>query len=199
MSGMRHIAAVVVWCGVAACGSTPVEDHYYSLVLAADDMPAVAAADNANAHLVVGPVELPDFLGQRGIAIQTGSNQVRTANHHFWAEPLEEAIAKVLVMDIAGFLSGVSVDRDAGRWTGPGDCRARIEFDKFHATSDSRVVASGRYWILSGEDIVRQEFAVSQTLSADGYAHAVTALRQSLGAVAEQISHTIENNSACTD
>jgi len=199
MIRIRHIAAIVILCGLIACGSTPIEDHYYSLVLAADDSAARAVVSSVNAHLLIGPVELPDFLDQRGIAIQTGSNQVRMANHHFWAEPLEEAIAKVLVRDIARTTSGVSVDRDAGRWSGPGDCRVRIEFDKFHATSDSRVVASGRYWVSSGEEIVRQEFAVSQTLSADGYAHAVAALRESLGMVAEKISATIENNTACTN
>jgi len=198
MTGVRHIGVIVVLCELAACGSTPVEDHYYSLVLAADDNATTSITDSASAQLVVGPVELPDFLGQRGITIQTGSSQVRMANHHFWAEPLEEAIAKVLVMDIARSTSGVTVDRDAGRWTGSGDCRVRIEFDKFHATGDSRAVASGRYWVSSGAEIARQEFAVTRTLSADGYAHAVAALRESLGTVAERISDTIDDNSLCS-
>jgi uncharacterized protein len=198
MTGMRRIAVFVVVGGLSACASTPLEDHYYSLVLAADETAATAVAGSANAYLVVGPVELPDFLEQRGIAIQTGSNQIRTANHHFWAEPLREAIAKVLARDIARATSGVTVDRDAGRWTGPGDCRVRIEFDKFHATSDSHVVVSGRYWVLSGDAIARQEFAVTRILSTDGYAHAVTALRAALGTVAEQISGTVAGDSPCS-
>lgn len=31
---------VIVLLGIMACGSNPVEDHYYSLVLAADDATA---------------------------------------------------------------------------------------------------------------------------------------------------------------
>lgn len=193
------VLLVFVLPGLMACGSNPVEDHYYSLVLAADDAMAPARTEETKAHLIVGPVLLPEYLNRRGLAMQKDSNQIQTANHHFWAEPLEEAISKVLVRDIANLASGVTVDRDAGRWTDSGDCRLRIEFDKFHATDRSRVVSSGRYWISSSDSDLKQEFAVTQTLSADGHANAVAALRRSLGILAAQITDTIESNSQCSD
>ncbi len=192
------VLLVFVLLGLMACGSNPVEDHYYSLVLAADDVMAPAATEKSIAHLIVGPVQLPEYLNRRGLAIQIDSNQIQTANHHFWAEPLEEAISKVLVRDIANLASGVTVDRDAGRWTDSGDCRLRIEFDKFHATDRSRVVSSGRYWVSSSDSDIKQEFDVTQTLSADGYADAVAALRRLLGTLAAQITDTIESNSHCS-
>jgi uncharacterized lipoprotein YmbA len=34
---IRNSFLVIVLLGLMACGSNPVEDHYYSLVLAADD------------------------------------------------------------------------------------------------------------------------------------------------------------------
>ena len=129
--------------------------------------------------------------------MQIDANQIQTANHHFWAEPLEVAIPKVLVRDIANLASSMSVDRDAGRWTESGDCRLRIEFDKFHATDRSRVVSSGRYWISSSDSDFKQEFDVTKTLSADGHAHAVAALRESLRTLATQITDSIDGNSAC--
>jgi uncharacterized lipoprotein YmbA len=195
----RNSLVLIVLLGLMACGSSPVEDHYYSLVLAADDAMAPVQAEETQAHLIVGPVQLPDYLDRRGIAMQLGSNQIQTANHHLWAEPLEEAISKVLVRDIANLLNGVAVDRDAGRWTDAGDCRLRIEFDKFHATDRSRVVSSGRYWVTSSDSEARQEFDVTESLSADGHANAVAALRRSLGTLASQISETIEGNSQCSD
>ena len=194
----RNSFLIIVLLGLMACGSTPVEDHYYSLVLAADDVMAPVRTEASTAHLIVGPVRLPEYLNRRGLAMQIDANQIQTANHHFWAEPLEEAISKVLVRDIADLASGVTVDRDAGRWTDAGDCRLRIEFDKFHATDQSRVVSSGRYWVSSSDADVKQEFAVTQTLSADGHAHSVAALRQSLRALATQITNTLESNSQCS-
>jgi uncharacterized lipoprotein YmbA len=159
---------------------------------------APVRSEERKAQLIVGPIQLPEYLNRRGLAMQIDSNQIQTANHHFWAEPLEEAISKVLVRDIANLASGVTVDRDAGRWTDPGDCRLRIEFDKFHATDRSRVVSSGRYWISSADSDVRQEFDVTESISADGHAHAVAALRRSLGTLATQITDTIESNSQCS-
>lgn len=192
----RNGMLIIALFGLAACGSNPVEDHYYSLVLAADDVQASSEAETS-ARLIVGPVQLPEFLNRRGMAMQVGSNQVQTANHHFWAEPLEEAIAKVLVRDIANLAQGLAVDRDAGRWTDTGDCRLRIEFDKFHATDRARVVNSGRYWISSPDSSVKQEFDLSERLPAGGYANAVSALRRSLGTLAAQIAGTIESNPQC--
>jgi uncharacterized lipoprotein YmbA len=194
----RNSFVIVVVLGLIACGSNPVEDRYYSLVLAADDVMAPVRTEEPKAHLIVGPIQLPDYLNRRGLAIQIDYNQIQTANHHFWAEPLEEAISKVLVRDIANLASGITVDRDAGRWTKSGDCRLRIEFDKFHATDRSRVVSSGRYWISSSGSDVRQEFEVTLTLSADGHANAVAALRRSLGTLATQITDTIESSSQCS-
>lgn len=193
----RNNFVVVVLLGLTACGSNPVEDSYYSLVLAADDVTAPANSEGMTSHLIVGPVQLPEYLERRGIALQIGANQIQTANHHLWAEPLEEAISKVLVRDIAALASGVTVDRDAGRWSDSGDCRLRIEFDKFHATDRSRVVSSGRYWVSSSDSDIKQEFDVSKTLTADGHAHAVAALRQSLRTLATQIAGTIEMSSLC--
>lgn len=197
MIGTRRNVVAIAVLGLTACASSPLEDHYYSLVLAADDVVVTDDAAAAHAYLIVGPVQLPEYLNRRGLTIQIDANQIQTANHHFWAEPLEEAISKVLVRDIAHLASGVVVDRDAGRWTAAGDCRLRVEFDKFHATSESRVVSSGRYWLSSSGSSVKQEFAVTQTISADGYAHAVEALRRSLGILAAQIADTIDSNSTC--
>jgi uncharacterized lipoprotein YmbA len=194
----RHSFVVVVLLGLAACGSNPVEDNYYSLVLAADDVTAPVDTGESNPHLIVGPVQLPEYLQRRGIAMQIGANQIQTANHHLWAEPLEEAISKVLVRDIADLASGLTVDRDAGRWSDSGDCRLRIEFDSFHATDRSRVVNSGRYWLSSTDGEVRKEFDLTETLYGDGYAQAVTALRQSLRTLATHVTGTIESKSLCS-
>ena len=194
----RNSFLIIVLLGLVACGSNPLEDHYYSLVLAADDVTAPVRTEETTAHLIVGPVRLPEYLNRRGLTMQIDANQIQTANHHFWAEPLEEAISKVLVRDIANLVSGVTVDRDAGRWTDSGDCRLRIEFDKFHATDQSRVVSSGRYWVSSSDANIKQEFAVTQTLSADGHAYAVAALRRSLRTLATQITDSVESNPQCS-
>jgi len=88
MNHARSCFVVVVLLSLLACASKPVEEHYYSLVLAADQANVPAKDDNAGARLTVGPVHLPAYLNNRGLSIAVGANQIRTANHHwFWTSP----------------------------------------------------------------------------------------------------------------
>jgi hypothetical protein len=130
--------------------------------------------------------------------MQMGPNRIESANHHFWAEPLDAAIAKVLTQDIAERTDGIEVERESGRRTAEEDCRVRVEFDAFHPTNDSRVVSSGRYWISAENSSDNQAFSLSRTLTTDGYAHAVDVLRDTLKTLAQQISEDIQRNPACT-
>jgi len=198
MNHARSCFVVVVLLSLVACAAKSVEEHYYSLVLAADQANVPAKDDNTEAHLIVGPVQLPAYLNNQGMSIAVGANQIRTANHHFWAEPLKEAISKVLVLDISRLLDNVVVERDAGRWTDEGYCRLRLEFDRFHATDESSVISSGRYWVSSAEASVSREFHMTRSLAADGYGHAVETLRQSLGTLAAKIAATVESDQLCT-
>ena len=127
------------------------------------------------------------------------ANQIRTANHHFWADPLGEAIGKLLVRDISGQLDGIGVDRDAGRWTDDGDCHLRVEFDRFHATQDSRVVATGRYWVRdnANDRTTKREFDLFRVLTGDGYSHAVLQLRATIEYLADDIAEHVVETAAC--
>ena len=198
MTVARFLPICVALTHLAACGSSPVlQDSYYSLVLAAD-IGEVSGNETTTARLIVGPIELPSYLSNRGIAMQMGPNRIESANHHFWAEPLNEAIAKVLTQDIAERTDGIEVERESGRWTAEEDCRVRVEFDAFHPTNDSRVVSSGRYWISAENSSDNQAFSLSRTLTTDGYAHAADVLRDTLKTLAQQISEDIQGNPACT-
>lgn len=199
MKRARYLLPGVAILLLAACGSNRVvQDRYYSLVLAADDTAALSNDETAHARLIVGPVQLAGYLGGRGLPMQVGSNRIESAQHHFWAEPLDEAIGKVLVRDIAAHVDGVDVEREAGRFTRQEDCRVRLEFDAFHPTIESRVVTNGRYWISFGDESRRHAFNLTRTLTMDGYAHAVDVLRSTLASLAQQIAEDVQGAPACT-
>lgn len=198
MTCIRLVALGAAILLLSACGSSPaVQDRYYSLVLAANNSVAEENGSVATAHLIVGPVQLPTYLIQRGLPIQVGPNRIEPANHHFWAEPLDDAIAKVLAQEIAKRASGIDVERESGRFTRQEDCRVRLEFDAFHPTSESQVVTSGRYWVSSGELSNRHDFRLKRTLTVDGYAHAVDVLRGTLDTLAQQIADDVLGLPTC--
>lgn len=184
---------------LTACASQPKEDHYYSLVLAADSVAAAASTSTAATRIIVGPIQLARYLDQPGLAMQMGASQIRSANHHFWAEPLDEAIGKVLVRDLSRQSVALAVERDTGRWTAKDGCLLRVEFDKFHATDESQVVATGRYWIHDWDrtEITKKEFDFAQTLSSDGYPQAVRQLRTALANLAENVAEQLTDTGVC--
>lgn len=198
---MRYASSIVAATTMlllSACGSSPVvKDRYYSLVLAANGGTATGNDEVTTASLIVGPIQLPTYLSGHGLPMQVGPNRIELAHHHFWAEPLNEAIAKVLTRDIAERTEGINVERDSGRISAEEDCRLRVEFDAFHPMSESHVVASGRYWIESSETSDRQAFSLTRTLTVDGYAHAVDELRGLLELLAEQISDDLAAGRGC--
>lgn len=197
------IARTCLFCLTAlmlsACSSSPViEDHYYSLVLAKSENTSPPDRQSASMRLIVGPVQLPSYLTARGLPLQVGPNRISSASHHLWAEPLDEAIAKVLARDLEAYSRGISVERESGRFTVDEDCRVRAEFDAFHPTNASRAVVKGRYWISSDDGNNRHEFELSRTLTDDGYAHAVDTLRGMLADLAQRIATDIENHNVCS-
>lgn len=199
MTRARNLVSGVAILLLSACGSSPaLPDRYYSLVLAGNDSTSEDNDDAATARLIVGPIQLPSYLSESGLPMQVGPNRIESAHHHFWAEPLDEAIAKVLAGEIARQTNGIDVEHESGRFTPQGNCRLRVEFDAFHPMSESRAVASGRYWISSDDTSNRQAFSLTHALTLDGYAHAVDVLRGMLGALAQQISNDVLRTPACT-
>lgn len=197
MIRVKPLILVLASIALSACATHSIDDTYYSLVLAADEGAAPAVDNDAARQLLLGPVVLPDYLDQRGINMQIGSSRIQSANHHFWAEPLDEGIGKVLVQDIANVSRGLAVDRQIGREKLHADCRLGIEFDKFHATDSATVVSSGRFWLSGNGERVRREFDLTRPLNADGYGHAVDTLRASLRSVAEMIGDAIDSSAIC--
>lgn len=199
MNRVHTVFVILVISGLTACASQTTQDNFYSLMLASEDLTQPVTDEEATGQLIVGPIRLANYLTQPGLAIQTAPNKIQMANHHFWAESLDEAIAKVLVRDISQMTQTLLVDRDVGQWTSEGDCRLRVEFDKFHATNESAVAVAGRYWVhqRGRSRPWKKEFDIQRPLATDGYAHTVQQLRASLDTLAKEMFKYTQVTSAC--
>jgi uncharacterized lipoprotein YmbA len=79
---------------LTACASTNPKVQYYLLVF-----------DARTASTAVSPVRLsgltvPEYLGQRGIALRTADNSVQHAQYHRWGEPLQSGIRRIAEQSI---------------------------------------------------------------------------------------------------
>jgi uncharacterized lipoprotein YmbA len=173
------VAAVLLM----GCAKKPIiENHYYSLVLEAAAGRTSPDHEPAGVRVDLTEVTLPDFLRSRSLVLQVQSNEVIHAKHHHWGEPLDIAIQKVLAWDLSSALPALDIAAGSGRGA---DCTLTMEFDRFHASDDSRVLVSGRYTLTQGNRVSRREFDVSQVQHGDGYTSAVTGMRSALEALSE--------------
>ena len=85
------------WIGVglaallAACGTAP-KLNYYTL----SALQAPGGSPAASISVYVGPVTVPEGVDRPQMVLRTGPNQVELDEFHRWAEPLKDAIPRVL-------------------------------------------------------------------------------------------------------
>ncbi len=199
MSIYRNVALAGLLVCLGACASKGIQDIYYSLAPGGLTSAATQSDHQRETRLILASVTLPQFLQKQNLVMQKGAHTLVHARHHFWAEPLEDGIAKVLVQDIMKSSSALQVEVNAGRWTTGSNCSLRLEFDSFHATQSGRVLSAGRFW-LQGADSTSpsvQQFNYSNNLLADGYAQVVTQLHSALQNLSSTIITAIETSGVC--
>ncbi len=71
--------------------------------------PVKGAVSPNRQTLVVGPIEIPNYLQRTQVVMHLKGNRLLISNFHRWAEPLESAIERILAKDIA-LLSGMRLE-----------------------------------------------------------------------------------------
>lgn len=151
----RRAAAGLLVLALAACGSRLPDPQLYrldaSVPAGAGPQAAVPPAAAGDWQLLL-PVALPDYLDHDGLLLPQGPAQVQRLSRHRWAEPLAEAVPRLLRHDL-GRLVGA-----ARLWTSPVPAgvvvrhQVRVELLAFEAAPDQRSVrlAARLVWVDPG-------------------------------------------------
>lgn len=99
----RFIASVALLMLVVSCGtSTPV--RYYKL-----DSPNIVYESDSEESLVLGlgPLRIPDYLERNRIVVRGENSEMIVDDFSRWAEPLDDAIYRLLAANVDSHLEGV--------------------------------------------------------------------------------------------
>jgi uncharacterized protein len=153
MIDRRRFAHTVVACSagmLAACSSTSPPLHYYRLPSeppAGADVPR--ASSSAAVWELVPALPMPELLGRDTLFVEEGEAGIRLLHGHRWAEPLRDALPRLLRDDLARFVPGL--------WTGtaapnaPLAGRVQVELLALQGSLPRRqVVASARWTVTAG-------------------------------------------------
>ena len=104
--------ALTAWMCLSGCSILPEPKpvHYQNLVLDATPGPTAAPPRAAAATVALRGVELPSYLDRDVVVTRTADNEVRYSNDERWAEPLAEAVPRILALDLAPLLAADAVE-----------------------------------------------------------------------------------------
>ncbi len=132
MPTIRPWAAALAFV-LAACSAPAPREQFFTLS-SPDRGAALPAADSPS--VFVGPVSVPEAVDREGMVLRTAPNEVDISEGYRWAEPLRQAIPRVIAETLAHEL-GSSRVLASGQAAGlPVDYRVAIEVQRFESSLD---------------------------------------------------------------
>jgi uncharacterized lipoprotein YmbA len=180
------------------CASSTVPIKFYNFNMGYKNETNINSKDlktnNKKSRVIVAPIQLPHFLNQEGLVMQIGENEIYTANYHRWAEPLSDAIRKLLVRELNNKSNHYYFEKSVGRWNQNARYNLRLEFDNFQASSSAKISVSGRYWLYGKNESLKLDntFGLNETLNNDGYLHAIEQLEKAVKKLALDIVDSLD-------
>jgi uncharacterized lipoprotein YmbA len=188
------ITLAVLGLALAACASTPATIEYYRID-PANTGNAAAISDTAKT-VVLDTVELPGFLSQAGLVMQSGDHKISISTTHLWAQRLDKALPRLLARKLQSRSTEfVFYQRDSD-WVATTDYLVRVRIDNFQPTTAGEVITSGSIQLMdaiSGQPSPPRDFSYSRDLRADGYAAAVVQMDELLGQIADLIIEALDD------
>ena len=154
---------------LAGCASSPPSKFYQLNSVQNRTSITSDASPERNLIIVIGPVQVPDYLNRPQIVTRAGKNELKFSEFDRWAGSLEWNTTRVLVEDISSLLPADRIS--VVRWTpymesqGEASYRVEVLVSRFEGTlGDSvllkaqwRVFADNRRLLLERESLVREQ------------------------------------------
>ena len=181
---LPRVLTLLAVLGLAACTSRSVDLNYYMLH---SPQATQRTQPDSDIQVVLTAVQLPDYLQQRQLALQTSDTTLQFSSQHVWATPQDEAIRRLITSglrqrDVAVFepsLASQSNDLTA----------VTVSIDDFIPTWQGELILKGEYLIrYDDKDSSLKSFDYRTTLQQDGFAHSVAQMRELVDKLSQQIS-----------
>lgn len=187
---LKCLAAVLLCLGCAASQPT----RFY--VLGPPTAPAAPSPAGTDALVIaVGPIEVPAYLDRPHLITRHGPNEVKLAEFHRWAEPLDEAVARSLAAHLGALLGTPSVfTRPLLPGTDPRFAVA-VRIRQFEPGPDNTVTLDVQWHLTGGADLTRA-FVLREPGAGQSCAAQTAAMDRALAALSRDIAQSIAAQTA---
>lgn len=140
------LVLISLLAALAACSSSPPVQLYQLRAEAAEAEPAAPA--RASTSWALGPVLLPDYLDRDAIVRPSGQAALLVVPTQRWAEPLRDAVPRLLQQDLARLRGADQVWRLPLPPGVKADRQLRVEVQRLDAEAGGRTVVLQARWTL---------------------------------------------------
>jgi hypothetical protein len=199
LGAARIAICIMAFAALAGCAGTPSpKTSFYSLSVEAPGRAESAAPEAAPVMRVsVTRVAIPGVVDRPQIVSRTASNSVEIFDFHRWAEPLQEAIPRVIAGNLARQL-GPGYAVSASIMPGlPPDVRVAVDVQKFEAHMGTGVAVEALWSVRAGAGEARLGHSAAEEAAAEaGHAGIAAAYSRALAAVARDIAAAVSGTAA---
>ncbi len=183
----RFVPLLLALC-LGACTSSPAAINYYMLH---SPQAKQHKQPDTGPQVVLSDVQLPDYLMQRQLALQTSDTTLHFASQHVWSSPQDEDIRRLLSSGLRH--DGVAVFTPATNNVVGDVTKVTISIDDFIPTWQGELILKGEYVIEHPDDSSNlTTFDYRTTLTQDGFAHSVVKMRELLARLSQQLSNDLK-------
>jgi uncharacterized lipoprotein YmbA len=177
---------------LAACTRTR-PTMFYTLVTAAG--PPKARRPGKGLVVGLGPITLPQYLDRPDIVTREGANQMRLAEFHQWAQPLEPMLTQIMAEDLLVLLGAEDVIPVPQRRDVPLDQVVEADVNRFEADEAGEVVLDARWRVYRGDDDTLttsgRSLITEQGAPVPDYDAIVAAMSRAVGQLSAEIAFAI--------
>jgi len=188
----RRTAACVALIALAGCagGGSPTT-NYYTLSVEADTTRAQPPAAPA-VRLSVSRAAIPGVVDRPQIVARVAANRVEIFDFHRWAEPLPEAIPRVIAGNLAREL-GPRYAVAAGIVPGlPPDVRVALDVQRFEAAIGASVTVDALWSVRPAAGEARAgRSLIEEPVTESGHAGVAAAYSRALARVARELAAAV--------
>lgn len=177
---------------LGACSTAAPPVQYYSLV--APHPTRQAGQATSQLAISIGPVTAPDILHRSQIAIGGAEGRYRLSDFHRWAGDVDRDFALALAEDVGGRLGTERVFLYAGQQSQAPDLQVTLDILEMGGEPGGQANLTVRWSLVdskSGQVILTRRSACDQPTPGPGFEGWVSAQRQCLGRLGEEVATAI--------
>lgn len=188
---MTCCCALIALAGCGAVGGPSPKTNFYMLSVEGEQVQSEAATGSA-VRVSVSRVAVPRIVDRPQIVARVASNRVEIFDFHRWAEPLQEAIPRVIAGDLALQL-GPRYAVAAGVVPGlPPEVRVSLDVQKFEAAMGASVAVDALWSVRPATGEARAgRSVIEERVLEGGHAGIAAAYSRALAAVAREIAAAV--------